>query len=336
PLCPTFSPRVFGSASYGSQFGAVPGNPCWISEGASRPMKAGAENEKTSLASDLQELKTQLTTTKEALAQQQLRNSREAEHCQASEAGPHGSGASLSFQERADCHEAVEKAQLAAQREREVAAQLEVDLRVARRIALECQSRLAQAQEELLGFSEELAGLYHHICTCHSITPQRVVLDYYREGCRGQSTLRRRSSRKLEASSGGDRSPSSGPGSPCGLEPLNVANLMGVLREQLGHLQVAVSLAHRQNPTGHSAELERDKEALVEEVLKLKSLLSTKREQIATLRTVLKANKQVWGGGWLQRELVLSRGQWAVFSSLVEKMSTCRPVWELCFVVSAY
>jgi hypothetical protein len=29
------------------------------------------------------------------------------------------------------------------------------------------------------------------------------------------------------------------------------------------------------------------------EVLKLKSLLSTKREQIATLRTVLKANKQV-------------------------------------------
>lgn len=41
------------------------------------------------------------------------------------------------------------------------------------------------------------------------------------------------------------------------------------------------------------AESERDTESLMEEVLKLKSLLSTKREQIATLRTVLKANKQV-------------------------------------------
>jgi hypothetical protein len=38
---------------------------------------------------------------------------------------------------------------------------------------------------------------------------------------------------------------------------------------------------------------ELESEALMEEVLKLKSLLSTKREQIATLRTVLKANKQV-------------------------------------------
>lgn len=42
-----------------------------------------------------------------------------------------------------------------------------------------------------------------------------------------------------------------------------------------------------------SGESERDAESLLEEVLKLKSLLSTKREQIATLRTVLKANKQV-------------------------------------------
>ncbi|XP_077185827.1 protein bicaudal D homolog 2-like [Paroedura picta] len=254
-----------------------------------------AENEKTSLASDLQELKAQLTTTKEALAQQQQqqRSSHDAQHCPASEAGPPRDRAALRPQEREDWRNAVERAQLAAQREQEAAAQLESDLRVARWVALECQSRLAQAQEELLCFSEELAGLYHHVCACHSLTPQRVVLDYYREGRGAQSMRRRRSSRKVpEAGSGGDRSPGSGPGSPCGLEPLNLANLTGVLREQLGHLQVALSLAHRQSPVGHGAELERDKEALVEEVLKLKSLLSTKREQIATLRTVLKANKQ--------------------------------------------
>ena len=37
--------------------------------------------------------------------------------------------------------------------------------------------------------------------------------------------------------------------------------------------------------------VDKDKEALMKKILK--SLLSTKREQIATLRAVLKANKQV-------------------------------------------
>lgn len=37
---------------------------------------------------------------------------------------------------------------------------------------------------------------------------------------------------------------------------------------------------------------ESEVQELQEQVIKLKSLLSTKREQIATLRTVLKANKQ--------------------------------------------
>lgn len=63
-------------------------------------------------------------------------------------------------------------------------------------------------------------------------------------------------------------------------------------------LQVAVDLCRQRNllsspAAGGSTESDRDTEALIEEVLKLKSLLSTKREQIATLRTVLKANKQV-------------------------------------------
>ncbi|KAH0628818.1 hypothetical protein JD844_010381 [Phrynosoma platyrhinos] len=255
-----------------------------------------AENEKASLASDLQDLKKQLATTKESLAQQQLGNSCEVQSMGAGPGG--GGGTSLSLSEMERCREELEKAQLAVLQERAAAAQLETELRVARRMTRECQSRLAQAQEELLGFSEEMAALYHHVCACHSITPHRVVLDYYREGRGARNSRRRRSSRKLlltemETSSSGDQSPtSSSPGSPCGLEPLNVANLTAVLREQLGHLQVVLSLAHQQSPLGHGAELERDKEALVEEVLKLKSLLSTKREQIATLRTVLKANKQ--------------------------------------------
>ncbi|XP_066470911.1 protein bicaudal D homolog 2-like [Tiliqua scincoides] len=254
------------------------------------------ENEKASLASDLQDLKKQLTNTKDALAQQQLHSRREVERRRALDTGSSGNRASPTPGEKERCQE-LEKAQMAVRREREMAVQLETELRVARRMARECQSRLAHAQEELLGFSEEMAALYNHICACHGVTPQRVVLDYYREGHGARSLGRRRSSRKLlvtemETSSSGDQSPVSSPGSPCGLEPLSAANLIAVLREQLGHLQVALSLVHQNSPMGHGAELERDKEVLVEEVLKLKSLLSTKREQIATLRTVLKANKQ--------------------------------------------
>ncbi|XP_075926788.1 protein bicaudal D homolog 2 isoform X5 [Petromyzon marinus] len=89
-----------------------------------------------------------------------------------------------------------------------------------------------------------------------------------------------------------------GPGvEPLRREAMTVDSLVGMIRDQLRHLQRAVeraaelslqrAAAHELAPT-----CDRDKEALVEEMLKLKSLLSTKREQIATLRTVLKANKQ--------------------------------------------
>lgn len=66
----------------------------------------------------------------------------------------------------------------------------------------------------------------------------------------------------------------------------------------LSRSQVAVDLCRQRGAVPYSGlssseESERDAESLLEEVLKLKSLLSTKREQIATLRTVLKANKQV-------------------------------------------
>lgn len=76
--------------------------------------------------------------------------------------------------------------------------------------------------------------------------------------------------------------------------------------------QVAVDLCRQRGAMPYSGlsssgEAERDAESLLEEVLKLKSLLSTKREQIATLRTVLKANKQVGHNKhWLHYNVPLS------------------------------
>uniref|UniRef100_A0A672TDC9 Protein bicaudal D homolog 2-like n=1 Tax=Sinocyclocheilus grahami TaxID=75366 RepID=A0A672TDC9_SINGR len=195
--------------------------------------------------------------------------------------------------------------------------QLEREIGATRQVATDSEGHLSAAQEELLAFSEELANLYHHVCVCNNLTPSRVTLDYYREGAqagmthnhsqphhyRGSLRRHRRSGEVLDLGSGGsgDASSSCGscPGSPTldFRDPTNVRNLVAVIRCQIKHLQVAVDLCRRRNllsspAAGGSTEADRDTEALIEEVLKLKSLLSTKREQIATLRTVLKANKQ--------------------------------------------
>ncbi|MGH0134451.1 UNVERIFIED_CONTAM: hypothetical protein FKN15_013539 [Acipenser sinensis] len=189
--------------------------------------------------------------------------------------------------------------------------ELEKEIGATRKVATDSEGSLSMAQDELVAFSEELAYLYHHICTCSNVTPNRVMLDYYREGRGSRNPLRKRRSSDLyaksllnldspvaESGSSGEASPVGGtPNSPTldFRDPSNVKNLIAVVRSQIKHLQVAVELPRRRGTlpaSSSSPEAERDGEALLEEVLKLKSQLSTKREQIATLRTVLKANKQ--------------------------------------------
>ncbi|XP_077454821.1 protein bicaudal D homolog 2 [Stigmatopora argus] len=201
--------------------------------------------------------------------------------------------------------------------------ELEIEIGATRKVASDSEGHLSVAQEELLAFSEELSNLYHHICVCNNLTPKRVTLDYYRE-C-GRAGARRplhistppNSQKKPRAndtfsskaaalqfmgevdSAGSSVDSPSCPGSPNldFRDPSNVRNLVAVIRCQIKHLRVAVDLCRQRGAMPYSGlsssmEMERDAESLLEEVLKLKSLLSTKREQIATLRTVLKANKQ--------------------------------------------
>ncbi|XP_050964231.1 protein bicaudal D homolog 1 isoform X1 [Labeo rohita] len=232
---------------------------------------------------------------------------------------------------------------------REKAVNLERQLRAANNTALETQGILGNAQDELATFSEELAQLYHHVCLCNNETPNRVTLDYYRQGRtptrmpKGQDDhrvlLTPRLARRLAAinaaTSAESRSPSDSPskepltaeqspvrtplGSPvvsasssssssspapesatCSdlrREPTNIHHLNAIIRDQIKHLQKAVDrslqLSRQRAAASELAPLmDKDKEACMEEILKLKSLLSTKREQIATLRLVLKANKQ--------------------------------------------
>ncbi|XP_073694640.1 protein bicaudal D homolog 1-like isoform X2 [Garra rufa] len=240
---------------------------------------------------------------------------------------------------------------------REKAVNLERELRAANNTALETQGILGNAQDELATFSEELAQLYHHVCLCNNETPNRVTLDYYRQGRtptrmstaghRGQDDhrvlLTPRLARRLAAinaaTSAESRSPSDSPskepltaeqspvrtplgspvvsasssssssspapesatGSDLRREPTNIHHLNAIIRDQIKHLQKAVDrslqLSRQRAAASELAPLmDKDKEACMEEILKLKSLLSTKREQIATLRLVLKANKQTAEG----------------------------------------
>lgn len=243
---------------------------------------------------------------------------------------------------------------------RERVASLEAELRGATNTATESQGILNAAQDELVTFSEELAQLYHHVCLCNNETPNRVMLDYYRQSrvtrsgsLKGsddpRALLSPRLARRLAAvsaacSSESPRSPMDSPSkdvhhnetttnsvdstschssptrnltgspgisiSPCPSpgppeaggdlrkEPMNIYNLNAIIRDQIKHLQRAVDRSlqlSRQRAAARELApmLDKDKELCMEEILKLKSLLSTKREQIATLRLVLKANKQV-------------------------------------------
>ncbi|XP_015246073.1 PREDICTED: protein bicaudal D homolog 2-like [Cyprinodon variegatus] len=186
-------------------------------------------------------------------------------------------------------------------------ARLERELRLATEAAGESLGCLNVAQDELIAFSEELANLYNHVCMCNNETPNRVMLDYYKDGkARGQEGKEQQT---VLLTSGLINENQNGRSDSCHVavtapaapqhrpEPMNVYNLVAIIRDQIRHLQQAVDRTtelsrQRLANLELSAVADKDKEACMEEILKLKSLLSTKREQIATLRAVLKANKQ--------------------------------------------
>ncbi|CAG06883.1 unnamed protein product, partial [Tetraodon nigroviridis] len=189
-------------------------------------------------------------------------------------------------------------------------ARLEKELRLVSEAAGESLGSLNVAQDELISFSEELANLYNHVCMCNNETPNRVMLDYYKQGKaiikKGQEGKEPPSSilltngmieTEVKNSPSGNSSVTLAPTSDHRPEPMNIYNLVAIIRDQIRHLQQAVDRTtelsrQRLANLELSSVADKDKEACMEEILKLKSLLSTKREQIATLRAVLKANKQ--------------------------------------------
>lgn len=56
--------------------------------------------------------------------------------------------------------------------------ELESDVQLLGELAGEASTSLDTAQNDLLLVTEELAQLYHHVCTVNGETPSRVILDH--------------------------------------------------------------------------------------------------------------------------------------------------------------
>lgn len=174
---------------------------------------------------------------------------------------------------------------------------LEFDLRLLRDQATEAGTSLDETQSQLQAVTEDLAQIYHHACTVNGQTPTRVVLDHERQQHQQQGG---RTDNGTDNGGGDDRRKEGG-----GLVDTNMIGWhVATISEQIKHLRPAImemsksksvaSNNQANHRTEHElAELEDSAEMteLQEQIIRLKSLLSTKREQIATLRTVLKSNK---------------------------------------------
>ncbi|XP_022819301.1 protein bicaudal D [Spodoptera litura] len=186
---------------------------------------------------------------------------------------------------------ALQRAQLAQLADRVAEAEvrgaaLQADADLLRTLAGGAGRALSTAGPALLSAAETLAQIYHHVCAVNGTQPERVLLEHAGQGDAGAGEGRGAEAEALALAAGE-------------LEGLRaaagVARSADTLLDQLTHLRTALDTAldsrNRHQPVMDSEERGAEVVELQEQVIKLKSLLSTKREQIATLRTVLKSNK---------------------------------------------
>ncbi|XP_048738529.1 protein bicaudal D-like isoform X2 [Ostrea edulis] len=183
----------------------------------------------------------------------------------------------------------------------ELVKDLEKDLKTMTLAAGEAQGSLTTTQDELVRVTEELAQLYHLVCEVTGETPSRVMLDH----AKASSQLSRQENGEEKADDKDEKSDVSSPktkpkkskskkdisSNEIKGDPISCYKLSETIIDQVKYLRRAVEhLMEVSRQRGDDSESS-DVLELQEQIVKLKAMLSTKREQIATLRSVLKANK---------------------------------------------
>lgn len=174
---------------------------------------------------------------------------------------------------------------------------LEKDLKTMTLAAGEAQGSLNTTQDELVRVTEELAQLYHLVCEVTGETPSRVMLDHAKASSQlaRQENGEEKDDEKLDETSPKTKTKSKSKKDISSSEnkgdPISCYKLSETIMDQVKYLKRAVEhLMEVSRQRGDDSESS-DVLELQEQIVKLKAMLSTKREQIATLRSVLKANK---------------------------------------------
>ena len=185
-------------------------------------------------------------------------------------------------------------------------------------LAGEAKGSLTCTQDELKLVSEDLAKLYQQVCTANGDTPNQIVLEHlktlsprYKLNKPMNGSLIMNGDVKNVAEDEKTVSDKNGDDQKDDPEesgdPLACYKLITAVRDQVRFLRKAVektvdiSRERREvtsNSVGSEHEVDdvtlQDSGSLQDQVLKLQRLAASKREQITTLRTVLKANKSTY------------------------------------------
>lgn len=176
-------------------------------------------------------------------------------------------------------------------------------------LAGEAKGSLTCTQDELKLVSEDLAKLYQQVCIANGDTPNQIVLEHLKTLSPGYKTKAVNGplivNGDVKNKEGNDQEDDELPEESG--DPLACYRLITTVRDQVSFLRkavektVAISRERREeptDPTGSDHDVDEmtppDAGSLQDQVLKLQRLVATKREQITTLRTVLKANKSTY------------------------------------------
>lgn len=180
---------------------------------------------------------------------------------------------------------------------------MENDMKAMQKIADELQGSLNSSQEEMLKVTEELAQLYHLVCEVSGETPSRVMLQHAKaidkltgadNGEESEQAVENSNETKEKDTPTKKRSKKNNVEqleNTIKADASSCAKLTETILDQTKHLKKSVEHLMEVSRNRTDDNEQSDAQELQEQIVKLKAMLSTKREQIATLRSVLKANK---------------------------------------------
>ncbi|XP_053672124.1 protein bicaudal D [Anopheles nili] len=179
---------------------------------------------------------------------------------------------------------------------------LHSDIQVLTTLSQTAGQSLNTTRSNLVTLSDDLAQLYHLVCTVNGETPNRVLLDHKNDDLSFENDSLTAIQSQLKSDILTSK-PHVFEDLQALSDAVEVRKYVDTVSDQIRYLKTAVEHTIELNKdkvvtdssaASSSGDVKEAKEEIAdlhEQIIKLRSLLSTKREQIATLRTVLKSNK---------------------------------------------